>query len=300
MLNENENTYLAKWLNNDLTSEELKELKELPEYEDYDKIVMGLEYFKAPSFDLEQSLETTINKLDQSKKGKVIRFRPFIYAISAAASVLLIIGLFFNKVSYTSAPGQQLAVTLPDGSTVDLNAGSSLTHQRFFWSNDRGVRLDGEAFFKVAKGSNFTVTTQLGKIEVLGTEFNVKGREKLFEVSCYEGKVRVSTTDNQQTVLEKGDAVTLKDKKLIQSKIADTQPLWMNGETLFNSVTLSLVLDEIERQYNISFIRNNIDQNKLFTGGFIHSDLDIALQSVLTPMAIRYTVVNKTVTLSPQ
>ncbi|MBQ0740845.1 FecR domain-containing protein, partial [Aquimarina celericrescens] len=85
---------------------------------------------------------------------------------------------------------------LPDGSFVDLNAGSELTHQRFFWSQNREITLQGEGYFKVTSGTNFTVTTSLGKIEVLGTQFNIKEREKLFEVNCYEGRVKVSTNNN--------------------------------------------------------------------------------------------------------
>ncbi len=300
MLSDNENTYLAKWLNNDLNSQELEELKKLPEYDDYKKIVNGLEHFNAPTFDLQQSLESTSKRLDQPKKVKVIKMKPILYAISAAASIVLIIGLFFNKVTYTTNSGQQLAIVLPDGGSVNLNAASSLSHQRFFWSKNREVKLEGEAFFKVTTGTNFTVTAQLGTIEVLGTQFNVKGRTNQFQVGCYEGKVRVSSTENQQKILQKGDAVSLKDKKLIQEKIKETSPLWMTGESLFNSTPLGEVLDEMERQYGISFRRSQIDQDKLFTGGFNYSDLNIALESVLVPMDIEYIINGPVISLSPR
>ncbi len=298
MLSDNENTYLAKWLNDDLNAEELDELKKLPEYDEYKKIVQGLEYFKAPSFEVQDSLKVTLEKLDQPKKGKVIKFRPILFAISAAASIVLIIGLFFNKVSYTTDPGQRMAIVLPDGSSVDLNAGSTVSYPRFFWSSNRTVKLDGEAFFKVTSGNKFTVATTLGKIEVLGTQFNVKGRKKLFSVGCYEGKVKVSSIENQQEILEKGDAVSLKDKKLIPEKITNASPLWIEGESLFTSEPLGNVLDELERQYNVTFKREVIDQNQLFTGGFNYKDLNIALESVLTPMSIEYIVNGKMVTLS--
>ncbi len=300
MLNDNENTYLAKWLNDDLSPEELDELKKLPEYDDYKKIVNGLEFFNPPSFDLQGSLKTTVANLDQPKKGKVIRLRPILYAISVAASIVLIIGFFFNKVTYSANPGAQLAVVLPDGSSVDLNAASTLSHQRFFWSTNRKVTLEGEAFFKVTSGTNFIVATKLGNIEVLGTQFNVKGRKDEFGVQCYEGKVRVSSLENQKKILEKGDAVSLKGSALVATKITDPTPLWMRGESLFTSVSLGKVLDEIERQYNITFTRDAIDQNQLFTGGFNYKDLKIALESVLVPMEIEYVVNGKIVKLSPR
>ncbi|WP_438426294.1 FecR family protein [Aquimarina macrocephali] len=298
MLDEKENTYLAKWLNNDLSPEELEELKKLPEYDDYKKIVDGLAYFKAPSFDLQPSLAKTLGKIYRPKKAKVINLKPIVYTFTAAASILLIIGLFFNTVSYTTNPGQQLAVVLPDGSSVDLNAASTLTHQRFFWSQNRKITLDGEAYFKVTSGTNFTVATKLGKIEVLGTQFNVKSRSNEFRVGCYEGKVRVSIQDNQQKILQKGNGVLLKDKKLIDQTITDLEPLWKKGESIFNSIPLINVLDELERQYDITFKRDKIDQNQLFTGGFNYNNLNIALESVLVPMGIEYVVNGTTVLLS--
>ncbi|GAA4279419.1 FecR family protein [Aquimarina mytili] len=300
MLNENENIYLAKWLNNDLSAEELEELKALPEYDEYKKIVDGLTFFNPPSFDVQKSLKTTITKLDAPKKGKVIKLKPVLYAISAAASIVLIIGLFFNKVTHTADPGQQIAVVLPDGSSVNLNASSTLSHQRFFWSSNRNVTLNGEAFFKVAKGTNFSVSTPLGTVEVLGTQFNVKGRSDEFLVGCYEGKVRVSSLKNQKKILKKGDAVSLKNEELISRKIKDITPLWMQGESLFDSIPLKKVLDELERQYSITFKREAIDQDQLFTGGFNYKDLKIALESVLVPMEIEYIINGNIVSLSPR
>ncbi|KZS41333.1 hypothetical protein AWE51_21760 [Aquimarina aggregata] len=300
MLNENENTYLAKWLSNDLSPEELEEFRNMPEYDDYKKIITGLEYFKAPSFDLKESLETTVDKLDQPRKPKVIKLKPFIYAISAAASIVLIIGLFFNTVTYTAASGQQLAIVLPDGSNIELNAATTLSHKRFFWMQNREVQLDGEAFFRVTSGSTFTVTTNLGTIEVLGTQFNVKKREKEFRVGCYEGKVRVSTIQNKQKILQKGQGVVLQDKQLLDERIIDSQPLWKIGESIFNSAPLKEVLDELERQYSITFIRENIDQTKFFTGGFNNKDVNIALESVLIPMGIDYTINGSKILLSTQ
>ena len=45
------------------------------------------------------------------------------------------------------------------------------------WKNERSVNLDGEGFFKVAKGSKFDVETSAGTVSVVGTQFNVKNRK---------------------------------------------------------------------------------------------------------------------------
>ncbi|WP_103068941.1 FecR family protein [Aquimarina sediminis] len=301
MLEEKDDTYLAKWLDNKLNPEELEEFKKLPEYDDYKKIVTGLAFFKAPSFDVQPSLATTLGKIYQPKQGKVINLKPVVSAIAAAASIVLIIGIFFNKVTYAAKSGEQLAIVLPDGSSVDLNSASTLSHRRFFWSNNRSITLNGEAYFKVTSGTNFTVTTELGKIEVLGTQFNVKSRSNEFQVGCYEGKVKVSTNDQQQQkIIQKGEGVSLHGKRLIEETIIHTEPLWKKGESIFKSAPLTIVLDELERQYNVSFKRDKIDQNQLFTGGFNNNDLNIALESVLVPMGIDYVVNGSNISLSPQ
>ncbi|MDH7447331.1 FecR family protein [Aquimarina sp. 2201CG14-23] len=289
-MSEDKDPYLGKWLNNDLTPQELEQLKKSEEFEDYEKIVKGLEYFHAPSFDEEKSLATTLQKLQHQQKGKVIRLKPLLYVISAAASVLLILGLFFNKVTYTADRGTQLAIILPDDSKVDLNAGSSLTYNRFFWSKNRVVTLEGEGLFTVKTGDNFVVSTDSGIIEVLGTVFNVKSRVSVFEVVCYEGKVRVGTNQNEEEIIQKGEGVLLKNGTLNKRSISESEPLWKRGESLFLSTPLHQVLDELERQYDVTFTRDNIDGNKLFSGGFVHNNISIALEAVFVPMNIEYVV----------
>ncbi len=298
-MTEDKDPYLAKWLNNDLTPQALEQFKKSEEFDDYDKIVKGLEYFKAPSFNEETSLMETLQKLQQQeKKGKIIRLKPFIYAISAAASIMLIMGFFFNKVTHTADQGTQLTLTLPDDSRVDLNAGSSITYNRFFWSGNRVVVLDGEGLFSVRTGENFIVATDSGTIQVLGTVFNVKSRNSVFKVTCYEGKVRVATNSDEQKIIQKGEVVSLKNGSLHKTQVSESEPLWKKGESLFISTPLKEVLDELERQYNITFIRTTINENKLFSGGFLHNNLDIALESVLVPMNLEYIVNDRSVKLS--
>ncbi len=300
MLNEKENPYLAKWLNNDLSSEELEELKSLPEYDDYKKIIEGLTYFEAPSFDVQPSLATMLGKIYQPKTAKVINLKPVVYTIAAAASIVLIIGVFFNTVTYTTSPGEQLVVQLPDHSSVELNAVSTLKHRRFFWSQNREIILDGEAYFKVQSGTNFTVVTKSGKIEVLGTQFNVKSRPNEFSVGCYEGKVSVSVEGNKEEILERGEGVLLKNNNLLRESVKGSSPLWKSRESIFNNTPLKDVLDEFERQYDITFKRDRIDESMFYTGGFNYNDLNLALESVLVPMGINYIVNGRVVSLSIQ
>ena len=95
-----------------------------------------------------------------------------------------------------------------------LNAKSLLAFNKKDWKQEREVELDGEAFFKVAKGSSFNVITKSGTVTVYGTQFNVKQRDNYFEVICYEGLVGV-TYNSQETKLKPGDSFLIIDGEII-------------------------------------------------------------------------------------
>src|SRR6185369_15486893 len=85
------------------------------------------------------------------------------------------------------------AITLTDGSRVELNARTSI--QVEIGAKERRVRLaDGEAFFTVAKDPSrpFIVETPAGSVRVTGTVFNVRSESATqLEVIVAEGSVQV-------------------------------------------------------------------------------------------------------------
>jgi len=107
------------------------------------------------------------------------------WGLSAAALFVLIVGLalYFQQGKTSAASGQAIVVeasaqswtrvTLPDGSNVRLNAGSTITYSQEF---DRTVNLDGEACFDVESNPEvpFIVKTKDVAIQVTGTIFNVR------------------------------------------------------------------------------------------------------------------------------
>ena len=287
---ETDKSYLAKWAANELSKEELAEFMQTDAYKDFNRINIIAQQFKGPKIDKKAALVKTKTKI---KKGKTVKLnRNFWYSI--AASIALLLGGYFGLYStknYTTPIGEQLAIILPDGSEVQLNANSSLSHKRFFWNNKRQLNLDGEAYFEVKKGSDFKVITNYGNVTVLGTKFNVKSRKHIFELNCFEGKVKFEqkNTTNKK-ILNANDKIIIEKEIISELKTQFNKPNWIKGISLFKDRPLQDILNELSSIYNISFKTKNIDTSQRFSGSFIHNNLENALKTTLTPMGIVYTL----------
>ena len=284
--------YLAKWLSGELSEAELAEFKSSDAYASYQKLKEVSGSLKAPDFDVDQALQ----RLKEERIGnapKVITLNPFKKFLRVAAVIaVLLAGSYFYVNSLNESVSAEYAerseVTLPDNSEIFLNAGSEVSFNKKNWDKQRNVVLKGEAFFKVAKGKKFTVSTDQGTVAVLGTQFNVENRKGFFEVTCYEGLVSV-TFNNMETKLPAGTSFLVVNGKIMDTAKPNTpQPTWMSNESSFESIPLEYVLSELERQYNIKVKTENVNTSLLFTGTFSNTDLNMALKSISTPSKIRY------------
>jgi len=284
--------YLAKWLNNELSEEELAEFKKSAEYASYQKIAEASQELEAPEFNTEHEWNT-FKERELSQDTKVVPIHPFKPFLRVAAVIAVLLGgayfyLNFQGEKFTTQLAEQTQVVLPDASEVLLNADSQLSFNEKNWDDNRNVKLDGEAFFKVAKGKKFTVSTDGGTIAVLGTQFNVESREDFFEVSCYEGLVSV-TFEGKEQKLPAGNSFVVINGEIQQTDaITVSTPSWTRNESTFKSIPLKYVLAELERQFNIAVETENINTEQLFTGTFNNTDINLALESISTPSQIRY------------
>ncbi len=284
--------YLSKWLNGDLTKAELSEFESSDAYVSYKRIADATERMKAPEFDNDRAYQALKNKLELQDK-KVVKLHPFrnFLRVAAAAAVLIMgsyLYLHLSDETISTSYAESKEITLPDLSEVVLNADSEISYSERKWEKYRNVNLKGEAFFKVAKGKSFTVATDAGNISVLGTQFNVENREGFFEVTCFEGLVSVSFND-KETQLRAGNSFIAINGEIAEAVAASTsEPAWMNNESSFNSVPLKYVLDEFERQHNITVKTLDIDLDQFFTGSFSNSDSGLALKSISVPLQIKF------------
>lgn len=274
---------LAKWLNNDLSEKELSEFETSPDFEKYQKIKAYTAHLEVENFDEAKILE---NVLRQEKiTPKVISLnRKWMIRVAA----IFILGLGFTFMMKNFVPETQIAengkitsFSLPDNSKVVLNSGSEIAYKKWNWNSNRKIELEGEAYFEVAKGRRFEVKTSLGKVAVLGTHFNVRVRKNRFDVTCYEGRVKVNYQETQ-IILTHGQSITFENGKQTNSIVNSLEPEWINNQIAFNKENIRSLLDEVQRQYNVTIELNCKDTNSLFTGKLPTKDLDVALQIIST------------------
>ena len=288
-----DDTFLARWLANDLTEEEKLRFENSAEHQDYLQIIESVDLMEAPSFD-KKSILSSIQQKQQIQTSKVGKLKTSWLYTAAAAVVLLFVGfssMYLNAdETFETGFGEKITVNLPDGSEVLLNAKTTLSFNENSWDTDRTVSLDGEAYFKVKKGEKFTVATTSGTVEVLGTEFNVHTHDDdIFEVKCHEGKVKATSKTQKTAILTQAKAFSSVEGKTTSWSFNTNDPSWIDGESNFMEMPIKHVIEALQDQYEFEFIAENIDTTQRFTGTFSHKNLKLALRTVFDPMEISYT-----------
>lgn len=282
---------IKKWLDNSLTQKEQKAFEQLEDYNELIELNAALKAFKSPEFNIDKRYNDLNVQLQQNKSNKRNWLKPLL-------RVAAVLAICFSVYYFTTSSGsgviidtqiaEQSSIILPDDSAVELNANSSIVYDKEDWAENRALTLNGEAFFKVAKGKKFDVITSFGTISVLGTEFNIKERDNYFEVVCYEGLVAVKYKGDEYQ-LPPGNKFKVIDGKLLAiEKEFTTQPDWLRGESSYSDVTLSHVISELNHQYDIKIKTENLDVSRRFTGSFTHKNLDLALKSITIPLNLSY------------
>ncbi|MGV3697368.1 FecR family protein [Flavobacterium sp.] len=289
-----ENYILAKWLAGEMNEEELKAFQNTPEYPTYARIASFSAQLKAPDFDADAFYQKTLQR--KNDRSEIIPFyRAKWFSIAAAFLILLSCGFFFNMASVTkeiAENGRKTSFYLPDQSKIVMNSGSEIEYKKWNWDENRTLNLEGEAYFNVAKGKTFEVSTIHGKVTVLGTQFNVRTRENDFEVSCYEGTVKVTRAE-QEIIITKGYSVSIGTDDLVKKTIDDTEPQWLNNKIAFSQKNLRAVIEELERQYNCRIILKSKDNKQLFTGILPSDDRKAALNIVTSIFHLKITQFEK-------
>lgn len=199
--------------------------------------------------------------------------------------------------------GNKALVTLPDESKVWMNSNSTMEYNKGE-KNTRGVKLIGEAFFKVAKNPQqpFVVTLNNLQVEVLGTSFNAKSKQDadIIEISLIEGSVKLQSDDLSHDYYLKPNekAVYSQSKKQLQILQTDNEleTAWKNNKLKFSTERFADVLSMIEDWYGVTIINECPEiENDLMSGSFKDEKLETALNAIKIQYNIDYLKNNDTI-----
>jgi transmembrane sensor len=178
---------------------------------------------------------------------------------------------------------------LPDGSKVELGAGSRITTQ--YSNRTRGVTVDsGEAFFSVKKDARRPFIVTVGDLRVIavGTAFNVRRADDQVVVAVEEGKVRVADSSGagsdlaavgagEQAVYRK----TARHLAIVHIKPADAA-LWRDGILKYEHEPLSAVAADLNRYSTRKIVISDPAIAELpFTGTVFSTRIDEALHAFI-------------------
>lgn len=177
-------------------------------------------------------------------------------AIAAAAVILPQMQTAPAPETFHTARGEQRSVTLEDGSTIALNAGTRLTVT--LARDGRRVVLDeGQALFDVAADARrpFTIAAGDRTVRVVGTRFDVRRREGRLSVTVAEGVVEVRPAQGAA-----GAAFRLKPGQRLShvegaptARITAASPAealaWRSGRLVYRDQPLSEVVADLNAQF---------------------------------------------------
>lgn len=326
--NDDEKKFIHKWLSEDSSHEDLYiEMKALWHASSF--------YESGHSIDVESAYNLFSRKISNRKKGI---FTLQFSKLKAAASIALLVSigalLFFiigkkhnNTPSFSqeiAVPnGQQKKIILNDGTTVWLNAASTLKIDNDYGTKNRNVYLEGEGYFEVAHDKNlvFTIATKDYTVRDIGTEFNIKAypADSIFETAVIDGKISVEGkfTDNDKvsTIFLSKNGV-LKIQHPAQSKTSSsvkTAPIvvvknspninaynyWKDDMLVFDNLSFRDIAVQLERKYNVVIlIKDDSLNNYHFSGSFNKvPDIENVLNIIQETTPISYQITGDTVSI---
>ena len=260
--------------------------------------------FKNSKKDVWEKLSSKIDFDNPPKKqSKIITLNWF--KTASAAAILIICGSTFFMKTYSilvsSESNEKFSHTLPDNSEVFLNENSTLTYHPYWWTFDREIEFEGEAFFDVEKGEKFTVRSKNGNTSVIGTSFNINSRAD-YTVYCKTGKVVVNSNDELEPILlSPNQMVSFKDDLKLKQEVVDENTIlnWRKTYLNFESVSVIEVFSTIEKIYNVNLnYKASEFLNLSYTANYEKpSDVEAILNMLSLSFSFTYSVDNANYTI---
>lgn len=242
---------------------------------------------------LESTLKTRASEGTSTVSSNQVRPVRRVWAYAAVLALLLGSVFIFKPwsqsttyITYTTDFGEKTKITLDDGTVVNLNANSSLKlAENFETAAQREVWIQGEGFFDVItdteRGKPFVVHANDLDVHVLGTQFNVRSRQKKVSVSLKEGKIKMSTTTGLERVMKVGEMYTYHTGKKEWLEVQSEGGIayaWLQNKIVLDETPLIELAETIEFHFGktVTIERPSLGSSKL-SGTIPDHDLEVIL-----------------------
>ncbi|MDX2188937.1 MAG: FecR domain-containing protein [Bacteroidota bacterium] len=317
MKDKDKDNLIAKWVTGEISSSEKGMVEQLlnsdQEFANELKLAQqiwndSLNLKETPLIDEDEAW--TKVSVRMKKSGRIIPLFSSKGMFSIAASLLLVMVatvMYFilKKNNYQSIEQQAVVVSstssgdvviskkLADGSSVTINKGSKLIYPDSFKSNERRVKLEGEAFFDITKDPYKPFVIEAGplaSIQVLGTSFNVRELENgNVEVKVSTGKVKLYTSESEIFIIPGEMGVFDKQSNQI-TKLLNNDPnyeFWRTKTLVFNNTELSKVVEVLSKYYEYEIVIGSAKLNELrLTATFKNESLEQVLELIKESLEI--------------
>lgn len=184
--------------------------------------------------------------------------------------------------------GEQREMTLADGTQAWLNTASAI--DLAFSDRARCITLvRGELFVATAKGASpFYVDTEHGRLQPLGTRFNVRRDGERTWLAVYEGAVEIRTTAGATRIVGAGQQAHFSADRISDLQTADAaREAWTQGTLLADNISLREVVQELRRyRHGHLGVADDVANLKVY-GNFPVQDSERVLRMLASALPIR-------------
>ena len=249
--------------------------------------------------DVERSLRQFKRRMHAGRRISLRRIT--LRAAAAAVAVILLAGgvttvslskRLAQPLTVITHLGERSQVVLPDGTKVWLNSASSVEYVAPFFSRERRVKMDGEAYFEVQHDAQapFVVSTNGLDIKVLGTRFNIRNDDNDHRITTVllEGAVKAYASGDEKAAVRLRPSQQLVfdtrtgAMRLTDEPSADRSINWIDGRFCFEHDTFAEIVAELKRYYNVDVrFMDDALRSERFSGDFRVEDGIYHIMSVL-------------------
>lgn len=301
---------LLKFLKKETTTKENQEIKNWvsaseKNREEFRDIHETFHLSQLKQYKSEIDIEKAWNKLyDQlpNQRNHKHKIQTLFWQVAASIAIIMAVGIssFWmggrfstqenSKLVQVETPaGEKSKILLPDGTYVWLNSSSLLSYDA---GDPRKVKVDGEAYFEVAKDKKhpFEVSTPSGmKVTVLGTKFNLRyyNSENKVETTLDEGQIVISGVEKYKPLIlhpgQQADYSLANGKLTVREVDTSIFSLWRNNVLRFDDVSFAELVPRIERWYGVSI---DVDPKISHTDRFTMTVKTESLRELLNMMQL--------------